>query len=101
MGRIKVTPSPEMTALLVKSGDSDKATALAAQRELAIALQGPIREGILEGDIVSEIFTQIPFQPGASTEFPLDLLVPGTERDFSAYTIPNHGRIPERHIEGD
>lgn len=102
MARRKInSPSPEMTALLIKSGDNDKGIALAAQRELAKALEGPIREGILQGDIVSEIFTQIPFQPGASTEFPLDLLVPGTERDFSAYTIPNHGRIPERHIEGD
>jgi len=24
-----------------------------------------------------------------------------TEKDFVAYTIPNHGRIPERYIKGD
>ncbi len=102
MARIKrEKPSDELTALLVKTGDNDRGVALAAQRELAKALEGPLREGVLEGDIISEIFTPIDFKPGAATEFPLDLLVPGTERDFSAYTIPNHGRIPERHIEGD
>jgi len=31
----------------------------------------------------------------------LDFLAPGTESEFVAYTIPNHGRIPERHVEGD
>ena len=28
-------------------------------------------------------------------------LAPGTEKDFVAYTLPNHGYIPERHVEGD
>jgi hypothetical protein len=27
--------------------------------------------------------------------------VPGTEKEYIAYTIPNHGRLPERHIEGN
>ena len=31
----------------------------------------------------------------------MDFIAPGTEKDFVAYTIPNHGRIPERHVEGD
>jgi hypothetical protein len=37
----------------------------------------------------------------ATPEFPLDFLAPGTEKDFVAYTIPNHGYIPERHVESD
>lgn len=94
-------PDAELTALLVKSGDNNRAIALEAQHELAIALQGPIREGVLEGDIVSALFTQTPFGPNAAVTYPLDLLVPGTEGDYTAYTIPNHGRIPERHIEAD
>ncbi len=100
--RKKDRPDPQMTELLVRTGDHDRSVALTAQREFAKAIQTPIREGILESNsIINEIYTVIPFQPGVATEFPLDILVPGTERDFSAYTIPNHGRIPERHIEGD
>jgi hypothetical protein len=92
---------PHLNELLVKSGNNDRVAALAAQHELAVALQGQIREAFLEGDIVDGLFTQIPFNPGAEIIFPLDLIVPGSERDFSAYTIPNHGRIPERHVESD
>ncbi len=101
MGRQRVNPDALMQEILVRTGDNNKNVALAAQRELAIAIQIPIREGIMDGDIASYVYTPIKFQPGVAIEFPLDLLVPGTERDFSAYTIPNHGRIPERHIEAD
>ncbi len=94
-------PTPEMNALLVRSGDSDYGVALAAQRELAKALTLPLRQGVMKGDISGGIFETINFQPGAAVEFPLDFLSPGTEKDYIAYTIPNVGRIPERHIEGD
>jgi hypothetical protein len=98
--RIEI-PDAQYTVLLQQAGSNDKQVALAAQRELAKALELPLRQGILEGDIISPIFTPMVFQPGQYTEFPLDIVVPGTERDFSAYTIPNHGRIPERNLEGD
>lgn len=91
------------SVLLRNAGSNDIAVARLAQRELAIALQEPLRQGILEGDIVGSmgIFTPIQFQPGQQPEFPLDFVVPGTESEYSAYTIPNYGRIPEKHIEGD
>jgi hypothetical protein len=96
-----ILPDAEYDNLLHKTGSRDRQVALAAQRELAKALEVPIRQGILEGDVISPIFTPIRFQPGQTIEFPLDIVVPGTERDYSAYTIPNHGRIPERNLEGD
>jgi hypothetical protein len=40
-------------------------------------------------------------EPGSTSEFPLDLLAPGEEDEFVAYTNPGHGRIPERAVEGD
>lgn len=94
-------PEAEYIELLKNTGNNDRAIALASQRMMAKALELPIRQGILEGDVISPIFTPIVFQPGQTIEFPLDVVVPGTERDFSAYTIPNHGRIPERNLEGD
>jgi len=95
------TPTPEMDQLLKDSGSPRKEVALAATAELAKALELPLRQGLLSGDILGNIFEAIQMAPGASTEFPLDFIAPGTERDFVAYTIPNHGRIPERHVEGD
>lgn len=94
-------PTNEMSDLLRRTGSAHREEALAAQHDLAIALQTPIRKGVLSGDITGGIFERIVLAPGVSPEFPLDLLSPGTEKDFVAYTIPNHGRIPERNVEGD
>jgi hypothetical protein len=90
-----------MAGLLTQSGSRHKEESLAAVAELAKALETPLRKGIMSGDILSGIFEAVNLAPGATPEFPLDFLAPGTEKDFVAYTIPNHGRIPERHVEGD
>lgn len=94
-------PTPEFIELLRQSGDSDKSVAITAQREIAKALETPLREGVLFGDVVRGIYEAMPLEPGASPEFPLDLLAPGTEIDHVAFTNPGNGRIPEKHVEGD
>lgn len=97
------TPDEKLTKLLRDSGDNDFSIARVAQRQLAVALQEPLRQGILDGDIVGPfgIFTPMDFNTNQLIEFPLDWLVPGTESEYAAYTIPNYGRLPEKHIEGD
>ena len=97
----KNRPTDEFIELLRRSGSSDRAVAFTAQREIAKALEVPIRKGVLFGDVVTSIYEAMPLEPAASPEFPLDLLAPGTETDHVAYTNPGNGRIPERHVEGD
>jgi hypothetical protein len=95
-------PTAEMDALLRDSGNlGNREKALAATHELAKAIETPLRQGVLYGDVLAGIFQAINFPVGTSIEFPLDFLAPGTEKNHVAYSIPNHGRIPERHIEGD
>ena len=94
-------PSDDLIALLKKSGDADLNVAQAAQREFAKALELPLRKGVLVGNILGDIFEVINVEPGASTEFPLDLISPGAEGEHVAYTNPGHGRVPERAVEGD
>ena len=94
-------PAPEFIALLKRAGSSNKAEALVAQHELAKAIELPLREGVLVGDIAGGIFERITMEPGTSTEFPLDLVAPGEEDEFIAYTNPGHGKVPERAAEGD
>lgn len=60
-----------------------------------------VRDGVLDGDTVGDIFTPVPLQPGATATFPLDVLVPGTENEHVAIAIPRHGYIPQRLLEGD
>jgi hypothetical protein len=98
---INQRPSDEFIALLRKSGDADINVASAAQREFAKALELPLRKGVLVGNILGSIFETVTVEPGATTEYPLDLVSPGLEGEHVAYTNPGHGRIPERSVEGD
>jgi hypothetical protein len=94
-------PSPEFIEILKKAGDPNPGIAQAGQEELATALQTPLREGILVGDIASNLYERLPLEGNSTAEYPLDLLNPGDEVDHVAYTNPGHGRIPERSVEGD
>lgn len=94
-------PDDHFIELIQRSGSVDKNEALAAQRELAVALETPLRKGVLVGDVLNGIFEKIQMAPGSAAEFPLDLLAPGTENQHVAYTNPGHGRVPERAVEGD
>jgi hypothetical protein len=116
-------PDEEILDLFRQSGSGDKASALEAQRQIAlafsedftllpeddfdenqdkaVALDSPLRKGVLFGDVVGNIFEPEEWGPGDHPEYPLDLLAPGTEGDHIAYTMPQHGRIPERHVESD
>lgn len=98
---LNTRPSDEFIALLRKSGDADINVAQAAQREFAKALELPLRKGVLVGNILGNIFETINVEPGATTEYPLDLISPGLEGEHVAYTNPGHGRVPERSVEGD
>lgn len=93
--------TPAMNDLLRRSVSNNTTEAAQASHQLFAELGGVIREGIMAGDIVSGIYQNVPFAPGAEVEFPLHYLAPGTEKDFVAYTIPRHGYIPQRTIEGD
>lgn len=94
-------PDQAVIDLIKQSGDLNQSVAEAAQYELAQALQLPLRQGVLKGDVLMGIFERMDVEPGASTDYPLDILAPGTEDDFVAYTNPGNGRIPERQVEGD
>jgi hypothetical protein len=94
-------PPAHVLEWLVLSGDLDTQIAYPNQHKLAMALVEPLRKGVLEGDVVTDIFEGLPMAPGTSVEFPLDLLAPGEEDLFVAYTNPGNGRIPERQVEGD
>ena len=95
-------PDEATIQLIQRCGDPDRRIALRAQRELAVALENPLRQGVLAGDIVSGLFTAIPMErTRQSFEYPLDLLSPGEEDEHVAFTCPNNGRIPEAQVEGD
>jgi len=91
----------QMTALLRQSGSSDQAEASTAQRALAAALTPVLRQGVLVGDTVLDLFDKTVFDPNARIEYPIDFYRPDNANEFTAYVIPNQGKIPQRQIEGD
>src|SRR5512146_101414 len=94
-------PTPEMKALLKKSGSPRHNEHAEGMAELAKALEMPLRKGIFAGNILFDIFETIVLDQGTTPEFPLDFVAPGTEASYVAYTIPNQGHIPQRNVEGD
>lgn len=96
--------SPEVKAMFNRAGDYknfSKAECIAAQEFIAKALELPLRQGVMSGDILGNLFDPQDYTNGETIEYELDFLVPGTERDFYAYTIPNRGELPHRFVEGD
>jgi len=98
---IKDKPSEEFLGLLRQTGDNDLQVASAAQYEFAKALQTPLRQGVLLGDVLGNIFETLTLTQNQTAEYPLDLISPGMEGEHVAYTNPGHGRIPERSVESD
>lgn len=88
-------------AQLAKAGSDNLAVASVAQADFAKAVETPLRKVLLSGDIIKGIFTPEDFSTNPRVEYPLDLLTPGDERNFYAYVVPGHGRIPERRVESD
>ena len=100
MGYMKMTD--ENIALLKATASDDFSEAMAAQRALAQALTEPLRQGIFDEDNLGGIYQRMVLAPGAQANFQLDFVRPGTEDiDFTAFTLPKQGRVPERHVEGD
>jgi len=93
--------SPELKELIVKTGSNNRDEAIAAQVEFSKAAQDVLREGILSGDVVTNVFSSTVYGPTAEIEYPLDAIAPGEEDEFVAYTNPGVGRIPERTAEAD
>lgn len=94
-------PPAELVALTKQAGDSDPYIAQPAQRMFAKAIQLPLQEALLAGDILGGLYQVVNLTNGESLEYPLDILNPGQEQDFMAYVCPDQGRIAERQVSSD
>jgi hypothetical protein len=79
--------TPEVKAMFNKAGDYknySKAECIAAQEFIAKALEVPLREGIVSGNILGNLFDVLDYTDGETIEYELDFLTPGSERDSHA-----------------
>src|SRR5688572_18656926 len=96
-----IRATEDMIALLKAAGSVDPSTSVPAMWQLAKAIELPLREGHMPGNILDGIYEVDRLQPGAAPEYPLDLLAPGTEKDYFAFTLSHQGYIPQRAVESD
>lgn len=102
MGNIVLKSTPIQASLLRLTASKNRQVAQAAMQALAQALEEPLRKGVFDQDNVGGIFAREVLAPGATPNYPLDFVRPGTEDlDYTAITMPKQGRIPERRVEGD
>jgi hypothetical protein len=94
-------PTQEMINLLKDTGSNDHVVADKAMQALAAALQEPLREGLLNGDIINGIFSVEVLQPGATAEYSLDLYQQHQDGQYVAYQVPSEGAIPQRTVSSD
>jgi len=80
---------------------TDIAVAEKARTEIVQAIEQPLRRTLLTGDTIGGVYTPMDFTDNPNVEFQLDLLTPGQEKEFAAFTLPNVGRIPQAIVEGD
>lgn len=72
-----------------------------AQWELAKAIELPLREAVLYGDVLNGIYETVSWPQNTQVEYPLGLIAPGEEDEFVAFTSPGVGYIPERRVNGN
>jgi hypothetical protein len=93
-----------MTKAFVMTGSKQLDEQKRGQALLAKAFEVPLRKGVFAGDIVTSIFTSYSYPENygqRAIEYPLDFIVPGTEKEYVAYVMPNEGDLPTAHAEGD
>lgn len=85
--------------LLRAMADRDQRKAEAARKAFAAELVAPLRRGIFDADNLGDIYTPQVIPYGATASYPLDFVRPGDEDSYTAYTLAEQGRLPERRVE--
>jgi len=85
--------------LLRAMASRDQRVASAARTAFAQELISPLRRGIFDADNLGDIYSPQVIPPGATASYPLDFVRPGDEDTYTAYTLAEQGRLPERRVE--
>jgi hypothetical protein len=91
----------QIKSILNKWGSNNPVESATAGVELTKAIEQPIRKSVLVGDIIGDIFTVEDYTDGSPVKYSTDLVRPGTEKEFYAFTLPDHGGIPTKLVTSD
>lgn len=91
----------KLAAAMQACASEDTAVREKAQKAFAAELSAPIRKAVFDTANHAGIYEPDVLPAGATPNYPLDFVTPGTEDDYIAFVMPKQGRVPERHVEGD
>lgn len=86
---------------LLRATASNDAQGIAHRKALAQVVAGAFKSGILEPDLLGNVYTRVPLEAGAEAKFPLDLYSPTKEEWYKAFIVPKEGALPIQVVEGD
>lgn len=89
------------TEVLKSTASADPVIRAKAITEFFTAVELPIRQAVFDGNNTGNIFNKTTLAPGVSPEIPVDIIAPGTEGDYRAFTNPGKGYIPSLMTSGD
>jgi hypothetical protein len=98
---VELEVTEEMSNLLKATASDDLAVAQEHREALAQVVRGAWKAGVLEPDLLGDIFSRIALAAGSDAKFPFDFYAPGLEGRFKAIVMPKEGAVPDRVIEGD
>lgn len=96
-----LTYNDEWKEMVKLMGSADPAMAAQAAREFALAVNEPIRRAIFDCDIARDIFVPEEMGDCGCNMYQLDIVEPGTEREYVAYAIPACASHPRHYFESD
>lgn len=97
---VEVKLNPDVMRQVRASAETEEGATLFA-RAIAQVVQGAWKAGVLEPDLLGDIFSRVPLAPGSTAHFPLDIYAPGFEDRFRAFVMPKEGHIPDRVVDSD
>ena len=98
----EIAAAKKVFADVMKGVVSDnKAAAEAAAAKFAAAVQVPIQEAIFADPLYGDLFTMSEKDEYDDVVYPKDLIAPGDEEYFAAYSAPRIGAIPQRIVDVD
>lgn len=101
VGFDQIKADEQLDAMLRATASDDPVMRTEAVTQLFSLFQMPTRKAVFDGDVTGNIFSRETLPPGVSPEIPTDIITPGTENDFRAFTNPGKGYLPSVMASGD
>lgn len=97
----KVEVTEEHKQVLRATAGNDAQAYEMRQKAVAQVLERAWQAGVLEPDLLGNIYNRVFLPAGIEAKFPLDFYAPENEGAYVAFVLPKEGAIPDRVIEGD